>query len=78
MPKLLITSAAKYFQEKGNTAITKNFIYQGCRSGLLPHCKIGNRYVIDTEVVERVINNKIDQSIQQKESGSYGQLRRID
>ena len=77
MPKLLIAAAAKYFQDNDNLAITKNFLYQGCRCGRLPFAKIGNRYIIDTDLIEKFINAQMDLSIQQKEPVCYGQLRRI-
>lgn len=79
MPKLLITDAAKYYQGKGDTAITKNYLYAGCRSGILPHCKIGNRYIICTEELDKYLLQSISGSVKQEPEPEqqYGVLRKI-
>jgi len=80
MPKLLISEAVKHYKAKGDTAITKNFLYQGCRSGSIPHCKIGSRFVIDTSELDKYMQESICESIAQSEAPEviqYGQLRKV-
>ncbi len=81
MAKLLLADAAKYFRDKGDLAMTKNFFYQGCRSGYLPHYKIGNRYVVDTQEIESFMASEMRKSVkQQEEFGdvlNYGKLRPV-
>lgn len=77
MAKLLIPNAAKYFQDKGDIAITRNYLYQGCREGRIPHARAGNRYIIDTEEVELYLKAEMENSIKQNEEIGYGKLRPI-
>lgn len=81
MPKLLIADAAQHYRNRGDYAITKHFLYDGCRSGSLPHYRVGNRYIIDTDLLDQHLETELQKSL--KEVGTeqkpvqYGQLRRI-
>ncbi len=79
MPKLLISDAAKYYQNRGDTAITKHFLYSGCRAGRLPHYRAGVRYIIDTDELDKYLHEMLSESINKISNDiQYGQLRRVN
>lgn len=79
MPKLLLAGAAKYYQDRGDFAITKHFLYDGCRSGSLPHYRVGNRFIIDTDLLDQHLQSELRNSLkpEQPEPVQYGQLRKV-
>jgi hypothetical protein len=78
MSKMLINQAAEYFQSKGDSVITIHFLHQGCRASTIPHFKVGNRYILDTEELEQYFKKLQEESLNEKEEvQTYGKLRKI-
>jgi excisionase family DNA binding protein len=74
--KLLLNDAVQFFNNKGDTAITRHFIYGACRAGKLRHYRAGNRYVIDTNDVEAFLEREKDLNIKD-EVIPFSGLRKI-
>lgn len=64
VPILLRKDAGKYLRDKG-IQISDHHIYQLLRSGSIPHYKIGNRYLVSTEVIEEYLQKEMMKNIVQ-------------
>jgi len=59
-----------------NTAITPHMIYQKIRSGEFPSVCVGNKRLLNVDVIFSILNN---QQAQQTESKTnYGNIRRLE
>ncbi|MFZ5968410.1 MAG: DNA-binding protein [Bacillota bacterium] len=73
-----LDQTAKYFKNQDpDTAVTKNWLYQMVRSGIIPSHKAGNRYLLNLDVIEKFLSNP-PQSDDSGSQNEYGKLRRIE
>ena len=78
MAKVLLDECYRILHdERGHTAISRNFLYYACRAKELPHFRIGKRYVLDVDEIEEFLNKKSNEGLESKDC-KYGTLRRVD
>lgn len=70
-----INQAAAYFKDlDSGTAITASAIRKGIAAGSIPHCKIGTRYTVDTDILRQYFAGTLEAEPVKSLSG----IRRID
>jgi hypothetical protein len=74
-----LQATADYFKEKGDVVITKHYLYQGSREGILPFVKAGNRIIFDTELLEDHLKIEALRNVKRDvDNIAYGQLRKVN
>lgn len=75
MPRMLLKEAAEAL------GVTKHFLYTEARAKRIPHFRVGNRYIFDTEQVDEFLRKKALENVKQEPDDKvvqYGKLRKVE